>query len=262
MIALALASTLLIGVTSPVDDAAPEVRPAPAVRWFVILERGQPAAPLTREEAAPMQDVHLKNLGRLYLEGKSPIAGPLGDGGRLRGIVIVDAPDRAALDREFEPDPFVEHRHLVVHAMQMHEPHGSLGKAAEPFEIGAHSIAFLYADEDLADDRKVGLVSAARAKLLRAAADGGGPDLTYGGPLLGDEDVVGVFLFREEDVSKVRAAVDASIGEDAPITAKVYAQYCGKGILDAPAPPPSNPAPAIGVDGEAGSESPAPTGGG
>lgn len=223
MLTLLTAACLSLGFA--LGDAPP---PASPPSWFVLLESGVGDQPMTPEQAATRQAEHIGNLVRLYEEGKSALAGPLGDGGKIRGIVMVEASDEAALADEFREDPFVVHGHLSVRAARLEGLVGRLGKP-ESKEMGTYVIALLHPDVDMTDD----LARSAVADItegVRAADDD--RLLAYGGALAGDDDLVGVMLFLSDDTERVETLLDDVIGDDVPITGRVYAQYLGKGILE------------------------------
>src|SRR5689334_22686508 len=82
--------------------------------WWVFLDKGphrdQKPGPVLEQ----MQKDHLGNLERLWKAGRAPMAGPLGDDGRIRGIVIVRASSKEDLLAQFEPDPHVKAGRLAV----------------------------------------------------------------------------------------------------------------------------------------------------
>lgn len=80
---------------------------------LLIFERGSGREKFQPEELTKMQESHIANLTRLYKEKKSPCAGPFGDNGDWRGIVILDLP-LEKVPSEFENDPFVKNGLLKI----------------------------------------------------------------------------------------------------------------------------------------------------
>ncbi|HXK59655.1 MAG TPA: YciI family protein [Acidobacteriota bacterium] len=77
--------------------------------WFVFLTKGSVPRPENQDELMKMQEAHLKNFERRFAEGKLLSAGPLNDPTRfLRGIVVLQVPDRTEVRRCFDGDPYVE----------------------------------------------------------------------------------------------------------------------------------------------------------
>lgn len=86
---------------------AEAVLPAMQTRTLVFFVQGVRGREYSREELGEMQNGHIANLQRLYRERKSPLAGPVGEWGDRRGIVVLDLKAGEAA-REFEGDPFVK----------------------------------------------------------------------------------------------------------------------------------------------------------
>lgn len=222
MSAIRIAATLLLA-------ACALTGPARAERFFVLLESGANRAPFEAGEQERQQQAHVDNLGRLYREGKSPFAGPIDGGGNLRGIVVVDAADEAALAGEFASDPFVRDDRLRLRAGRLSFTTGAPGRAREPFELGTYAIALIHPDG--APDEPAALrtftefegrVKAADAERLLALA----------GPVAGDEDLIGVMLFRTGDKAAVEELLDGAAGADAEFSVEVYGQFLGQGVLE------------------------------
>lgn len=217
----------LLGLLGP-GPAGEGEAPAPQRSWFVMLESGAGDAPLQPEVAAQRQAQHIANLVRLYHADKSPLAGPLGDGGKLRGIVVVEAADRDALAAEFAEDPFVAHGHLVVRAAELEVMTGSPRKVPDDAPLTRYVLALLQPDDEPDDATARAIVSRIHTRI--AQADGQHP-LAYGGLLLGDDDLLGMFLFHGADKQPVQALFDAAIDPDTPATARLYTQYLAEGLF-------------------------------
>ncbi len=66
------------------------------------------------EEATKIQEGHLAHMAKLAEENKIHIAGPLGDDGEIRGIVIYNVPSVAVADSLTSLDPAVKAGRLAV----------------------------------------------------------------------------------------------------------------------------------------------------
>lgn len=60
--------------------------------WMVLLKKG-PNRQHSKADAAKIQAAHMANLERIAETGKLTLAGPFGDSGALRGILILDSQD-------------------------------------------------------------------------------------------------------------------------------------------------------------------------
>lgn len=74
--------------------------------FFVMLTKG-PNRTQDSLTAAKLQAGHLENITNLYNAGKLHIAGPFGDNGNWRGILILDAKTEAEARSMVEKDPAV-----------------------------------------------------------------------------------------------------------------------------------------------------------
>lgn len=195
---------------------------------LLIFESGERKREYTQDELAKMQAGHIANLVRLYEEKKSPVAGPFGDNGAWRGIVILDLP-KDKVPAEFAEDPFVKDGLLKIslHTWTVHKdsfawPSEDLGMAEYLFvqlkkgptwspEQGAkHQIAHLKNNIALSDRGLAALV----------------------GPMSGTPDWQGTFIFHGKD----KEAVEKELQKDPMIqTGHLKAEFnplwLGKGLF-------------------------------
>ncbi len=95
--------------------------------------------------ASKLQGEHLGNLGRMWNEKLSPLAGPCGDNGFIRGIVIIKVRSLAELKRQLKPDPFVQNNYLGVVAIPVKGNWQDI-KRIEPtgeFKLGQYTLALI-----------------------------------------------------------------------------------------------------------------------
>ena len=79
--------------------------------YWVFLTKGanrSQSVKIPEATLEKMQSDHVGNLGRLYEKGLAFTAGPLGDNGFIRGIVILNVTTPEAVKECFLPDPFVQ----------------------------------------------------------------------------------------------------------------------------------------------------------
>jgi uncharacterized protein YciI len=107
-----------------------------------------------------MQAAHLANFERLHRDGKLFAAGPLADPQKkLRGIVVVTAPDVGSLPELFEPDPYLKHGYLTVDAIKMEIAVGKFQTDIDPKSLAEYRLVLLEkvtpdGDEASAEERK------------------------------------------------------------------------------------------------------------
>lgn len=92
--------------------AAPALPPGMKQYWFVMLKKG-PKRDHPAEEAQRLQAGHMANMQAYAERGILHIAGPMMDDGDIRGIFILDAPDRAGAEAMCNDDPAVQAGRLV-----------------------------------------------------------------------------------------------------------------------------------------------------
>jgi uncharacterized protein YciI len=97
--------------------------------WLGLFERPSRAPHFPEEELARLQEGHLKNLERMHEQGDLVIAGPVEDGGELRGILIFRTPDRQRIERLVQEDPMVQAGRLVLELYRWQVPRGSVPDA-------------------------------------------------------------------------------------------------------------------------------------
>lgn len=83
------------------------MRPELETLYAVFLVKGTAWTAESTPEVLRTQEEHLAHLARLAEEGKSVAAGPFLDGGDLRGLVLLRAPDAETASRWAEADPAV-----------------------------------------------------------------------------------------------------------------------------------------------------------
>ncbi len=76
--------------------------------WLVVYMKGDATTPLDSLSAARMQQEHLAHQDVQAKEGLIVLAGPFGDNGDWRGILLYDADTREEVELKLQQDPFVK----------------------------------------------------------------------------------------------------------------------------------------------------------
>ena len=97
---------------APAPSAAPALPPGMKQYFLVLLKRG-PKRDQPLEVAKQLQAGHMANMEAYANRGLLQIAGPMMDDGDLRGIFILDVPDRAGAEAMCNDDPAVQAGRLV-----------------------------------------------------------------------------------------------------------------------------------------------------
>ncbi len=83
-------------------------------QYYLVLLKAGPNRSQDSVEAAELQKQHMAHLNRMGKEGHVSLAGPIGDDGEIRGIVIYNTATQKEADSLARVDPMVEAGRLEV----------------------------------------------------------------------------------------------------------------------------------------------------
>ncbi len=230
------ATTLILGTYSAgarADDRKPVV---PA--YWVFLNTGpgrDKVRGMSKEDVAKMQAAHVGNFGAQFDKGKLFTAGPLGDNGFIRGMVVVNGSTEADVKKAFEPDPFIQSGILEAEAYPWMVDVMRFGTPKVPFEIAQYTLGVVKKGKSWSGN---GLE--ARSDGLLRLLPGLRPldrtgELAISGPLLDAKDNLGILLFTLSDQAKVRSLLDQMPAvKSGQIAVELHPQYIGVGVLKDP----------------------------
>ena len=206
-------------VVSAVNLAAQTQAPAQTPRYpfpeniqavhIAMLYRGPNYVPGTSPENQKLQEGHLAHLAKLGKEGHAFIAGPIGGGGDLAGIVMMKAPTAEAARALEAEDPAVKAGRLRIEMVTYMSPGNwfSFGPIKEGMSMRAFVFGFLKTkpgakppDAAMLDAHLATLWSMRQAGTLLAA----GPTV----PTVPANDRAGVFVLAVDSVDKARAMLE------------------------------------------------------
>jgi uncharacterized protein YciI len=95
---------------------------------------------MAKDEVAKMQKEHVDNLGVLWRQGRGLAAGPLGDDGFIRGIVVLSLTNASEIKDCFQPGPFVQNDILAVEAYRWLTDASRFQKPFEPIKLARHTL--------------------------------------------------------------------------------------------------------------------------
>ncbi len=84
--------------------------------YIVFLKKGENRSQ-DSTAAAKLQEQHMAHLNRMYNEGYSSLAGPMGDDGEIRGIVVYNTATQGETDSLARLDPMVKAGRLKVEVL-------------------------------------------------------------------------------------------------------------------------------------------------
>lgn len=212
----AIALLLMIFVAAPA--AASDL-------WWVFLTKGPKREEVKDPEALKTwQAQHIGNLERMWNEGVAALAGPLGDDGFIRGIVVMRATSRDELVDQFASDPLVASGRLAVDALRWSGSVDGLGKPVEPMSLQQATLAILKKGPSWTEGAALD-----PARLVRWQQEG---RLVLAGAVQDRRDEQAILLFREPDAAVVRSLLGADAAvSSGRLTVETHPQYVAKGML-------------------------------
>ncbi len=83
-------------------------------KYFMCFLKAGPKRDQTEEEQAKIQEGHMANINKLAEDKKICIAGPFGDDGDIRGILIFNVPTMEEAEKLAAQDPAVQAGRLIM----------------------------------------------------------------------------------------------------------------------------------------------------
>jgi uncharacterized protein YciI len=204
---------------------------------FVFLNSGisPKGKGISDEEVSKMQAQHVGNFGTQFNLGKLMAAGPVGRGGKTRGIVVLAVHTPQQIAECFKPDPYVQNGILetethpwLVDVMKFSTP-------KVPFQMGQYTLCIVRKGANwklwtppLTSDSMIGLFPG-----LKNDARSG--ELLISGPFTDSGDKLGVLLFYSTNKTEIQA----KLGKEPRVTRgevqlDLVSQYLGKGTFPDP----------------------------
>jgi uncharacterized protein YciI len=174
--------------------------------WFMFFVQGENRTPLPKEDATRLQREHIGNLTRLWDEKKALAAGPFGERGPLRGIVVLTVKERKDVEAEFREDPFVKAGYLKPEIHRWLAPRSAFGMPDEPPSMAKFQFVILKKGPSWSAAAAVtnSPEQIAHAAYVRSLQEQG---LVVAGPLQDAGDLQGLLIFAGEDAEKVNGLV-------------------------------------------------------
>jgi uncharacterized protein YciI len=190
---------------------------------------------MAKDEVAKMQAAHVGNFGTLFNEGRLFAAGPLGDNGWIRGIVVLAAMTEANAKQCFGADPFVQNGILDAEMHPWRVDIMKFGTPKIPFQITQHTLCIVKKGANWGG-ATLGQTENAMLELfpsLQEKARSG--ELAISGPFLDNSNKLGILLFYSTNRAELQAGLDkeAALGEGR-VEVEFHPQYLGAGTFKNP----------------------------
>lgn len=206
LVSFALLVSLVSAALQSTDDR-PKVE---GKIWWVFLNKGKtPSSNFTQEELGKWQQEHVGNFGVRYKEGRLFAAGPLGDNGFIRGIVVVKAKDMDGVKDCFKTDPFVQKGLLEVEAWPIMASDSSFHKAVEPFKIDQFTLVIYKKGPKWTSKTSPELTKQQTEHVSHLFSLVKSGDIAFVAPILDDKsDKRGICVFWSKDEKEVKTFLD------------------------------------------------------
>jgi Domain of Unknown Function (DUF1080). len=204
---------------------------------FVFLNTGisPKEKGISDNDVAKMQAQHVGNFGTQFNLGKLMAAGPVGRGGKARGIVVLAVHTPQEIAECFKPDPYVqsgiletENHPWLVDVMKFSTP-------KVPFQMGQYTLCVAKKGANWKPSSRP-LTSDSMLEIFPSLKnDARSGELLISGPFTDGGDKLGALLFYSTNKAEIQAQLDkeASVtrGE---VQVELIAQYLGKGTFPDP----------------------------
>jgi uncharacterized protein YciI len=238
MIRRIAAAAIVLALALPLG--AEETPPMPGMSGyrFGFLRKGPAWTAQRTPRTDSLQVGHMANINRMAAEGKLLAAGPLVDGGDLRGILIFPADSAIRPREEVARDPAVGAGRLVLDLFSWFAPSG----IGEPYRAMAKQpghrdsmvrlqLVLLKTGPRAAagtDDERKALQVAHVGGILRALAAG---ELATAGPFSDGGDLRGILVYRGDSAFAHRRALEDPAVKAGHLVVELHPWFVGYGTM-------------------------------
>jgi uncharacterized protein YciI len=202
---------------------------------FVFLNTGISAKEkgITDDEVAKMQAQHVGNFGTQFNLGKLMAAGPVGRGGKTRGIVVLAVHSPEQIAECFKPDPYVQSGILetethpwLVDVMKFSTP-------KVPFQMEQYTLCIVQKGANWKSSSRQMTPDSMREIFPSLKKDA--RELLISGPFTDGGDRLGVMLFYSTNKAKIQAKLEKETSiTRGEVHFELVSQYLGKGTFRDP----------------------------
>jgi uncharacterized protein YciI len=204
---------------------------------WIFLNSGAPekAKGVSKEAMTEMQAKHIGNFGTQFDGGKLLAAGPLGDGGSIRGTVIlaVNTPEQIA--ECFKADPYVQREILQVEAHPWLADVMKFGSSVVPFKMARHTLCIVKKGPNWKGASAEPSSESLTKMLPTLKKQEGTGELAISGAFRDASDKLGILIFYSTNKAEVQAQLETEPEvANGNVQLEFHSQFMGKGTLRNP----------------------------
>ncbi len=226
------ASFVFFGLLILLSCGTSEAKERDGLTW-IFLNTGSNKTPLHKAEADKMLQAHLANFMRLHDLGKLLTAGPLGDNGVIRGMVVLTTRNVDTIKEGFLPDPFVQNNYLALEYYPWLADKNKLHEPNTPFKMKEYTLGIVKRGPNWKKSQFKIQANTIEGfgRSLRALSKTG--VLAVAGPFQNSDKTLGIMLLRSADQKKLLETIqkDPSI-QSGEIVCELHSQWLAEGVLE------------------------------
>ena len=209
---VAVAILALSWVISSATPAASQDTPPRMKAYQMVFLRDATNPPAGSAGTPEMRKAHIDFLLKLSAECINLLSGPFGDGGNLRGIVVLDVSDASAALKILAEEPYVKAGLMVAEAKPWLGPKDAFHLPSETQELERFVFGFLMSGPNRNQSEEVA-AEIQKGHLAYTAELHKQGKLVVAGPFLDDSDWRGVVIYKVATVDEAKklAAEDPAV---------------------------------------------------
>ena len=217
---------------APRTQAAQAPQGAMTTYYLVLLKKAPTRSEPPAAADADIQKQHIAHLEKLGADGFGMAAGPMGDDGELRGLVVIKAASAQQARELSEQDPAVKAGRLVVEILAFMSPEGWFNKPAQPFAMEQLYFGFLTRAKQPAahDAETIKRLQSDHLAYMDARHKEG--KLVMAGPIIDGGDRRGLVVYRVPTLTDARAIAEADpMVKAGRLAVELHPWYLPKGVI-------------------------------
>jgi uncharacterized protein YciI len=224
---------------------AAETERSVANATWVFLNSGSGRTKLKEMEDATvkqMQAAHVGNFGTLFEQGKLFLAGPLGDNGSIRGIVVLNTTVMEEVKSCFKADPLVQSELLELEQHPWLVDVMSFGTPKVPFKIEEHTLCIVKRGQNWEHPRRQSGADALLDLFPDLNSKYRSGESLISGAFLDSSPKLGVLLFASTNQMEIKNEMERAPSVKARLVElEFHPQFLGAGLFKKPEDSPPKP---------------------